>query len=722
MAILPSLISWLIIFKSQGNCVSVVSVINSATSCATSLVSFSQNTLISLPIHFKNPIKLSNGISFTVGSKEMRKHIFCVVSILLFPEDAPQIYKYAHNSLPWIPAVLLRTGYFYKVNGTFRYSQPIVGNFLLEPHYLFLVSKTSPMNFIFDATQYPSNQLSTTFILRTSSRLDWEIREIIYACKTCTQDNCLAVSVPVVAVEKSQDQKKDVTFLDYVLEQERIIIGSGRNVWIKKAESKRRFMSQELQISFPLPDPDPFLRTINRNKAGQFPGGVDFLSIVEQLLMKSLNLFLETNQTMDHLSRLGYNTSEHWADFRFNERVEIAFFPTSYKSTSFQRQIILAHSSSFNFITCDGIVQPRRLENSLDFTVFLRPMDTTTWILYILCALTLSILSSVIIAIYGLENMCCLSWKYFQTLLYSSIDNGPGLHLPSNLNSDLYQCSFFTNAIFSAWLIFVLFLSNAYKAELTSKETVPPQPYLTYSKITELLNFTITTPTYPGLFNNTQKGTRNMRKSMFGLVISNLLQEEASNHIKYKYPQLFGFVNPKYVSGNSFSENNEHDEQNLAFHPSNRESLLGFISNCNRTAFIDVDTNINQMLAYFNSQTARDGDKIFMKGSDDFLSPQMVWELNYYNPVRAGYLAQKLYQLTQSGIYDLFRTWSSHRNVRRSSVRSAGAGSIISMQVKPVGMNVDIKTLFSIILALFIISAIVCLLECAFAWHFMKRK
>lgn len=721
------------ILKSESTTSVVTSIIDSFKSCAVSVVIFSQDSITSL--HFKNPIKLSNGTNFASGCKAERRYLHCVTHIFLYPEEV-ELSGYSHFSLSWVPAVLLRTGFFYAVNGSFSYTSSFVGNFLLQPHYLLIVSKLEPETFFGDLTQYPSNQLSTTFILQingtttnedSSLDMDYEIQKLVYVCKVCLQFENLAVSIPLSGLGFKSENNSNI--MQELQNHENRILGSGKNVWIKKSSAKRRFMYQTLLISevYSAPEPSPFSRTVTSNGRNitqqSSAGGLDFLSVIEQLLIQRLGVW-EPQKSLERLSNLGYNTSEHyWSNNKFNERSELAFFPTSYRSTSYQRRVILAHRSSFNFITCDGVIRPRSLENNLDFTVYLRPIDAMTWIMYLFCAFLFSLLISCIVTYYseggtGIFRLCA---KYFETLLHTSVDNGPGLNLPPsqqiNSNSLFYFSPHFVQFIFSCWIIFLLFFNNAYKAELTSKETVPPAVFLKYRKITELLNFTITTPTYPGLYhdNYTGAGTSNMKTSMFGMIVSDLLQEEGTHHIKYKYPQLFSFVNPNAVLNQNQKLSGDRNDtnissssggNNIAFHPSNKKAFLEFLSTCDHTAFIDEDTNINHMLTYLNSASGK--DKIFMKGSDDFLSPQMVWEINYYNSVRSGHLAQTLESLTESGIYNLFRTWKYNTyNSRKLQVSKSDVGD-----GKPIGMNMDIKSLFGIIFMLFVIGGLLCLIEC----------
>lgn len=141
------------------------------------------------------PFMYNDGLESLKNQIFIRKSLFCVINIMLFPEKR-QPEKFGNKS--WIPLVLFRTAPHYDVYLSSIYDryknildEELESFFigfsqqLVEQHFLLVVTEKVPSMFYSDITTSRTDFIQSIFILRVDTGLAQNLLSFTYICLYC---------------------------------------------------------------------------------------------------------------------------------------------------------------------------------------------------------------------------------------------------------------------------------------------------------------------------------------------------------------------------------------------------------------------------------------------------------------------------------------------------------------------------------------------------------
>jgi len=635
-------------------------ILESFSDCLINLINF--NNLIFTQM-YSTPVILTDGQK-TIPKIHLRRFSFCTVNLFLFPEDRNRT-KFPKSL--WIPSALTRTGPHYQEDDV---ESTTDNKFLtyLEPHYLLIISTSLPSKSIKDLMRFNTNSHSTIYVFQVSKGLndykkpDYHIKTITYICKFCHSRFFVETVLPIPT--------NLMLIKSYLDEMEKRITGHGSYIYVQFGPQKGDKSSLKFK-DYLVDSKKGVLKTLN--PFGKNVNGtdvqLDIQKIVQIILFQTFNIGINLS---DSLGLNDFKVSYHKPIF--NRRPRINFQDSRREKLLFQRSYTIVDKVTFNFITCDGVIIPSR-QNLVDLTRLLSPLDSMIWLLVLSGLIVIPGVALQFTRLLQKQSGEELSYGFYFNLVFGSLlENGRDLNiqkqflmLPGTLASTVY-------VVLAAWLAFLFLVSNLYKGVLTSDEMSHEHVESKYTKIHELVNFSIVTPTFPDVSLGKTDSSLALSNSLFGVTLFYLAQMVRRDKYEYKYPHIFNFINrinsPSIDKVRKRRSLHHPNGNNRVLPSENRTEILGFISNCNRTAFIHENSKIDYFLNYFNSESQSwRNQTVFMKGKDEFLSPNFGWMISSYSDVYMGRVYTRLQSLIHSGIYNLYQKWI---DLRRNGFKQNG--------------------------------------------------
>lgn len=630
-------------------------VIDSFSDCIITVLNFAPELY-----HYstKTPVLLANG-SVVTSSIYSRKYLYCVTHICLFPEQ----FK---SSLPdyqlyWLPISLINNGV--RKRGIFSNQPFLLGveyspQYDLERHYLVILSHLKSTAFHHSVSNYRAGYFSTVYLFTIAETNSFNIS---YICKHCLDFDMIDIQIfhDITKLPSRED-------LDCV---ENLILARGKRVFTRISSGIAEIYTSEWEIlaantPIDIKDLEISQNTINAT----------FERVIQTLLFHSLDL----NSSISYIEGLYYDYNIFTP--AFNLRTVLKFIqPESQRKD--EQQLIYVDRVTFNFITCDGVKIQERV--GFDPGVFLKPFDKTVWI----CTMVFVIFIVSLLIIMQLSGHETLgiqtTLNCFQAALEILLENG------CKLDTILQEHSNQTVAIvLASWLCYTLYFNSIYKSVLTSDETVSPPASSVYKNILQLINFTVCTPVPE------QIEEEHIAESHLGAAIMGLIYAD-ENYEKYDY--IFNFL---------------ESERNRAWDPRNYTNFFNFIKNCEKTAFIEVDSQIDFYLRVFNQlKGSGSGTKpIFVKGeaNQKFLSLDKAWIFYFYDP-KANYVYSKLESVMESGIYNWIGKWKNYQFLEK--------GSFYEQSYRPVALNAPIRGLLLVVAIIYLNGLVVFNVEIVFSLY-----
>jgi len=280
-------------------------------------------------------------------------------------------------------------------------------------------------------------------------------------------------------------------------------------------------------------------------------------------------------------------------------------------------------------------------------------------------------------------SMAPINTQLFIAILF---ENGSDLNLQRYLRGHKPVFGTLVYFLLTGWLLALLVLNNVYKGILTSDEVAPPEPHLKWKYIHELENFTIATPFKTDTeFQDLQPSS--VSQTLLWYTLKYLTYMVEIYEKDFKYPNLLCFSRSKSEIGNITKCSLEKPTYKLlGFCLENGMGFYNIVSNCNSTAFVDLNSRIDDFLEFFNHQMKKSGgDKVFMKGTDDFLSPNQGWMMTGYHELYLGRLHRRLQSLIHSGILMIFEKWIDSSGLKKKlRKKSEKLGEI---EVQPLSLS-----------------------------------
>lgn len=514
------------------------------------------------------------------------------------------------------------------------------------------------------------NYLSTTYVVEY---LD-SVETVIYICRVCHAH--LQVHVAIF-LDTSSLLTKEI--LDG---HENLILGDGKHslfsVAIKTFDGKS--MSRKERI-FGFYSPQVF----SPFKVEIYEDGlkVGFTRIITSLLSIVHNG--TDNGISRRLSGEKYLASVE-DDASYKQMPYLAYLYIN-RDKFHQIQVIFEEPKTFNLISCDGVEKVEKFENSNVFSALLDPLEFEIWIIYGIDLIIFTLLSTIIALSDQRSNFFKKAAKMFETFSLEILENGPGIQLGivTGLSKIKISVVYF---LFGIWLWVVFFLNNLYKTILTCDEMTSVSIVTsTYTNISSLTNFTVAITTYNDTYNTNSYFGYNLSLAPFMEELARLREIQDKSDLSTKLLDLRNAL--------------------IAYHPDNLKSILKFVSNCNKTAFITDNLGMNRYLNYFEQESGKcvpECKMTFAKGSDNFYVDKPSWIISPYTRAQSGYLYRNLQSLYHSGIYQLVRSW--YYGDRKQAGNGMHLNSVSNNGMNPVAFTVQIISLFYL-MGIFLAFAIV---------------
>ncbi|OXA47307.1 hypothetical protein Fcan01_17573 [Folsomia candida] len=166
-----------------------------------------------------------------------------------------------------------------------------------------------------------------------------------------------------------------------------------------------------------------------------------------------------------------------------------------------------------------------------------------------------------------------------------------------------------------------------------------------FQKFNELVNFTIVTPLNTKFDTLPVNYSISMSYTDFGSTLSYIKFISKEFNIPYQNPEIFKFLNLPSNNGN------------IAMKSTNFNGFYNFISNCNKTAFVDTNSKLSDYLDNFNSHLISRGhsSKVFKKGSEDEIANHKYINFLVFNGKFVSIYVHRITALVESGLITLFK-------------------------------------------------------------------
>jgi len=663
----------LVLSPASGFGFTISDVIETFSSCL--VVQLNLNPTLSYP-PTQIPSILANGTRH-LSRPHMRKSFFCVSYFVLFPEFQVLTNTSKVSSMYWINQYLLKVGVIFKtVQAVNVNNRP----YLLEPHYILIVS-SKPYTTWTESFAYSADRVrfcSSLYLFHTVETLQGltnhdhpQIIKAYYFCKHCAMFHFILFRIPFPPQNKSVSKS-------YLDQQETYLYQDGRQVHVQfgiiKFYQSTKSIYKRHMINF------------KKNPAKLSPfapkSRLNMIKITEILLFQGLDHKNSSELYSNYSYRFfSLRRPQGFRIFVPRLRPIINYQDPHLDKSSFQLSFTLVNRLSFNFITCDGIKLFKntpamdRIVNSISFQV---------WLVILFGMIIPPILFTLLSRVNELSSRTQFGSILFNLQLFIAIlfENGSDLNIQRHLKS--YKHFFPTIVYFNlaGWLLALIILNNVYKGILTSDEVAPPEPQLKWKHIHELVNFTIATPFKIDSTTSIVKSPVANTLLWYTLSYLNYLVDKYKNHFHFKYPHMLCFTDGK----SKCSRNSNNLTYKLRGFPlENSHGFYNIVSNCNASAFVDLNSRIDSFLEFFNYEMKKGGgNKIFMKGSDDFLSPNQGWMMVGYNELHLGRLYRRLQSLIHSGILMLFENWRDKSIFKTKVTRKRSENTMHPLSLKDI--------------------------------------
>lgn len=619
--------------------------------CIITVINFSSST--SLDVSFTlcgNPVIHSDGFT-KMPSIHPRKTLFCVVYTIISPEDG-DISGFRED---WVSLILDRVGIRHMSSSSHAFSEFRQRSlYLLESHYLIVATTKDSTNFLLEG--YPSSPfvhlgdyLSTVYIVQIGPQTGAVLR-VVYICKVCFARSYAAIVLPFNCNFSMCLVTKD--FLDSHQDQ---ILARGKYASVYSrgySEDDRGSFKYELSSTKTHSKISPFDAESYPNNAT-----IGFIRRIGTLLIG----FQHNEELPLRLGLLGYELHRHtWTPDDGDSQFAVVY-DFAADDPKLQTRINFGEPKTYNFITCDGL---HRVGKEGNFIPLLDPLQENVWIATVL---GLVLITAIQVAIKFNTNLGHAFLEIFLINFYSILENGPG-HSPQN--------SGLGYVVAGAWMIYLFFVINFHKAVLTSDEMVGSPMTSEYKKILDVVNFSIATPAHNDVELGEDDHIEEFLHTPFAWELAQIVFEYAEHNIS-----VIQALRPLLFDGQNLNTRNH------GIHPRDRRVFLKFISNCDKTAAVMNNVEIESCLKYFNQEM---GDQVFVKGNDKMVTIKFGWITLPYREIHYGYFYKNLGSLHESGIYQLFHRWHYENTTKiwrdgKDDYTSAKEGV-----VKPIGFTVQI--------------------------------
>ncbi|CAL8145934.1 unnamed protein product [Orchesella dallaii] len=373
--------------------------------------------------------------------------------------------------------------------------------------------------------------------------------------------------------------------------------------------------------------------------------------------------------------------------------------------------LVPVHASSYNFLTCDGAL------TSINFLTYLQPFELPVWIILLL-SIGLTVLA--MLAIKPILAHVHPNYQQGELTANSIILTITALLLDSEVHVGLMCRNRNLRGFLAIWLYGALILNTAYRGDNFANFIAPIDKLKTWTKFTELQNFTLFTT--GGMVKDSKT-----QSSMFQFSIIKWLKYTIDDEAYAKFYVLDSTHDIEYnesvLEQYKFFSSKEKKIAKMFSKirpiatPTNLRirKVVQLISGCNQTAFVadhsqiaTIHKEIKESVSKWNLSLAR--DKIYM-GKDKLFNDFRIWGSSKSG---GNYLQRRMERFMGSGIYQFwgqfFEKGSTASNMKRNHGFTNNA---------PLSLGSNLVTMFYIFVFGCGISIIACGVE-IFRKHGMK--
>jgi hypothetical protein len=636
-----------------------------------------------------------------------RRYIFCVCNVILFPSWRSRIFeryrnrndinvnskKELQNRFGWISLLLSKTAPVHKVPDNTS-EIPIY----FEQHFLLLFTTTEKESkrWILEISCDRISQHARSFvfqlILPTHPKglkqqilrlVPPFISQVTYVCVYCSKSD-FSVAIQLLSPLMPSTNAKFGVTKSYLEKAECIITGGGLKIFINFSNPKRSYILPMEYVEYlidskaqRIPTLSPFIE--NKDAYGAALGLHEVMNI---LLFDRMN-YTEDNY-FDHIRQYSRRSYKAGRNQKFR-RVIIAFQDTRNDKMSFSKAVTIVDSQTFNFITCDG-TEIRSSDKFVNLGRYISPYEGVVWLAMTIGAVavagTMTVFSSLIQDYEANRRYFSKLAFNFQLILSSILENGTDFYFGKFFAQYTRRMQSMTYAILGGWLLSLALFNNVYKGVLTADELIKPELLSQWRSICGLAkhNFSIVVPIrLDEQYDIEDKFARLPIKaySTFGMTLHLLKSNAGMKTFDFTKCPLNSLMIQKKSSAMLLQQ---------------KEEFFNFISSCNKTAFVDVTSRIDDFLEYFKSRSVlKQRNLVFVKGTEEILNTHAAYVIHGYSKHYAGQVYDRLQYLIQSGVKSLFEKWLNKKGFKNvhSAEKSSKTlqGELEHGQCKPLSLR-----------------------------------